>query len=559
MASIFPSNITHFAFKTATRGELKTLALLKYGLPDDYTVFHNVHWADEGETNTRFGEVDFVIVRAGKIIAIEQKNGTRMVETSSGLIIDYFNSSKNVGDQIRQSVENIRDKFKKLNNGIGLNLDYLIYTPDYRVQDVNSPTLDQSRIVHAGSKDTLPQRLIKLLSREKNKNNDEFDTILGFFRHEYHLVPDIHRTLETQDAHFIRTTGGVCEVLQNLKGNPLRLKVSGTAGCGKSIAAVALYTKALEDGKRPLLVCFNRTLADYIGKSVPPGGLVTTFNGLCDKFVTEQGHDLDFSKMSSNPDSWASVHDTVIGEEIPDNWLFDTVIVDEGQDFRQSWHDIVEIFQKEGGDFIWLEDQMQNLSDTEPVSLKNFVTYHEKNNYRSPVRIAQYIKRVLPFEFEIGNVHAGMSVAVHGYKKPDEQPEIVSRIIDRLVKRGFRLSEIVVISCRGIGSSSLAGVDNFGNHSVRKFTGDYNEDGEQVYQEGDVFYDSIYRFKGQEAPAVILCDVSPDEDKRERWEKILFCGMTRPSLRLEILADKSSPWYKTLHKYSSHGLEDSHG
>lgn len=412
MAAIFPSNVTHFAFKTATRVELKTLLMLKNWLPDDYTVFHNVHWTDEGEVNTRFGEVDFVVVRAGKVVVIEQKNGTKMMESTSGLPIHYFNSSKNVGDQIRQSVETIREKYKKLNEGIGLNLDYLIYTPDYRVENINSPTLDESRIAHAGSENTLPQRIVKLLGNRNNKNVD-LDRILGFFRHEFRFIPDIHRTLESQDAQFIRSTGGVCEVLQNLRGSPLRLKISGTAGCGKSIAAVALYEKSLVDGRRPLFVCFNRTLADHIGESVPSGGLVTTFYGLCEKFLSERGHKIDFSTKTTAPNFWTSLQDMVIGERIPDSWRFDTVIVDEGQDFRPGWHDIVEVFQKDGGDFIWLGDQMQNLTGAEPISLKNMVTYDATTNYRSPVRIAQYIGRVLPFEFEIGNVFAGMGVAVH--------------------------------------------------------------------------------------------------------------------------------------------------
>ena len=551
MAAIYPSNITHIAFKTATRGELQTLGLLRDTLPDDFTVFHNVHWADELEKNTRYGEVDFVIVRGGKAIAIEQKNGTNINEGSEDLYIQYFDSSKNVGDQIRRSVEAIRDKFKKQNGGLGVNLDYLIFTPDYRVKGISSPTLDESRIVHAGNKATLTQRITKLLPTGKGENSDDHDAIISFFRHEFHLVPDIHRTLETQESHFIRTTGGVCEVLQNLNGSPLRLKVSGTAGCGKSIAAVTLYAKALKDGKRPLFVCFNRTLADHIGETVPSGGLVTTFYGLCDRFVTERGHKIDFSNMFEDPKFWTLIQDTVIGEEVPDSWLFDTIIVDEGQDFRQGWFDIVEVFQKTDGDLIWLEDQMQNLSGSNPITLNNFVTYDAKTNFRSPVRIAQYIEKVLPFEFKIGNVYAGMSVAVHGFKKPEDQQKIIGLRIAHLIKSGFRPSDIVVITCRGIGSSSLANVDHFGDYSIRKFTGEYSQDGDQVYQGGQVLFDSIYRFKGQEAPAVILCDVSPVESNRERWERLLFCGMTRPTLRLEVVADKSSPWFESLRKSSS--------
>ena len=255
--------------------------------------------------------------------------------------------------------------------------------------------------------------------------------------------------------------------------------------------------------------------------------------------------------MFTDPDFWHQIQDILIGERIPSQWLFDTVIVDEGQDFQQGWLDIVEVFQKDDSDFIWLEDQLQNISSTEPTELKNIVTYEAKTNYRSPVAIAQYIEKVLPFNFDVGNVFAGMNVVVHGFKIPKDQASLIGGQIDRLLKKGFKLSDITVVTCRGISSSPLAEFSQFGNYSVKKFTGNYDSAGEQIYQDGDVVFDSIYRFKGQESPAIILCDVSPTEDKRDHWEKILFCGMTRPTLRLEMLVDQSSPWYETLRRSAS--------
>jgi hypothetical protein len=46
-----------------------------------------------------------------------------------------------------------------------------------------------------------------------------------------------------------------------------------------------------------------------------------------------------------------------------------------------------------------------------------------------------------------------------------------------------------------------------GQTSLRHFTGDYDLFGQPVYSQGDVLVESVYRFKGQAAPAVILAEI----------------------------------------------------
>lgn len=76
MAYIVPSDLTKLALSGAHKPELETLFLLKEKLPNDFTVFHGVHWSREYESWTQFGEIDFVILnRSGEVLFIEQKNG----------------------------------------------------------------------------------------------------------------------------------------------------------------------------------------------------------------------------------------------------------------------------------------------------------------------------------------------------------------------------------------------------------------------------------------------------------------------------------------------------
>ena len=50
------------------------------------------------------------------------------------------------------------------------------------------------------------------------------------------------------------------------------------------------------------------------------------------------------------------------------------------------------------------------------------------------------------------------------------------------------------------------------------------------------------RFKGQQADAVILTDVGPRESRLREDLAVLFCGMTRATVRLDLVCDNTNAW-----------------
>ena len=67
MAQVFPPEIQREALSEQVNLELDTLVRLQQELPDDYVVFHSVHWSMESARYNQFGEVDFVVInRAGR-------------------------------------------------------------------------------------------------------------------------------------------------------------------------------------------------------------------------------------------------------------------------------------------------------------------------------------------------------------------------------------------------------------------------------------------------------------------------------------------------------------
>ena len=59
--------------------------------------------------------------------------------------------------------------------------------------------------------------------------------------------------------------------------------------------------------------------------------------------------------------------------------------------------------------------------------------------------------------------------------------------------------------------------------------------------EGRLIFDSVRRVKGQEAPAIILVEVDPRPDRLAEDDLVLYCGMTRATVRLDMVVRADNP------------------
>jgi hypothetical protein len=541
MARLLPSDISELSLSLGETAELRTLHTLQSGLPPAYTVFHSVHWSRDAAYHTTFGEADFIIVnQSGEVVVVEQKSGA-LDETADGLIKRYSDGQKNVATQIHRTLDGIRDQFKR-QSGHNIVLDYLIYCPDHRLRDLNAVGLSASRIVDARDASRLTDRITSILA--PGSPTDHAKRVLRFFENKFYLVPDIHAHVAAGERAMVRLSGGLAETLSAIEMKPLRLRVRGTAGCGKSMVAGRFAERAAAAGKRVLLVCFNRPLAERLKMTVPQGAHVDTFYGLMDRFLKSHGHTLAYERMGE-PSFWEDVQERVIGETIGPEWKFDALIVDEGQDFEPQWSEILRLFLKPDADLLWLEDPDQairldriNNSSSEAAYEKlasNFIGFRAQANYRSPESIARYIQRVLPFDFLPSNPLPGLGVGVATYKEAGEQSKRVAAIVTDLVRTGFRHSDIVILSMRGLARATFAQEKRVGAFTLSRPTGGYDLLGNQLFENGQLRFDTVYRFKGQQAPAIILTDVDPNQDRPDHAERLLFTAMTRATVRLELV------------------------
>jgi hypothetical protein len=542
MARIYPNDVTRALLGGARRSEIDTLLTLQSRLSDDYAVFHSVHWTREFRGDTVYGEVDFAVVnRAGLVLIIEQKNGV-LENTEHGLVARYADGTKNVADQLHRALDSVRAKFAKQHpHEAKLHLEYLVYCPDFRLTSVNAAGLDAGRIVDARMRDRLAEWIEHTLGPGRPPEARRAELVEGFFRQRFDLAPDIHSHITSQERTFARQAGGFARVVDALDMAPFRLRINGVAGSGKTMVARHVFDATIAATRRPLFVCFNRPLSERVRVAVTEGGVVKTWYGLCAGLLRSRGHQLDFDGMRE-PGFWEGLTESVIGETIPDEWMFDTLVVDEGQDFEQLWADMLFMLLRPGGRMFWFEDPDQNVRQQPTVRLDRFVTYRARTNYRTPRSIATLIGQAFPdFDFETGSELPGLGVGVTTYDEEHDQVRIVARLVRDLLKQGFRFDDIVVLTTRHMTPrvdaplSILSSIDSVGNYRLRRFTAAYDLLGRQVVTEGQLTFDSVTRFKGQERPAVILIDVDPELHDPELYDRVLLSGMTRATVRLELV------------------------
>ena len=154
-------------------------------------------------------------------------------------------------------------------------------------------------------------------------------------------------------------TAEQCELLDLLREQK-RALIKGCAGSGKTVMAVKKARELAAEGKKVLLICFNRVLGQRLKETARemPGVTCDSYFRFCRSIIEEAG--FKFAVPSDEPEFWTRVPDMVMEalQVVPRK--YDAVIVDEGQDFIEQWVTIEEMLDRDGWFYIFYDPE-QNL------------------------------------------------------------------------------------------------------------------------------------------------------------------------------------------------------
>ena len=141
------------------------------------------------------------------------------------------------------------------------------------------------------------------------------------------------------------------------------------------------------------------------------------------------------------------------------------------------------------------------------------------------------------------SVYKGELPEFHVFNDDAELISATENAVASLLERGFKLADIAVISWRGLEKSKLLNVNHIGQFSTRHFTGQHTADSDPIWTEGDLLTESVYRFKGQSAPAVVFTEIDFSE-MTDKDRKKLFVGLTRAQMAVEmIMSPSAEAWF----------------
>lgn len=536
MPRIHPEGWRELSASGAQARKLDTLNELDNGLPADCVVYHGIHWTRAEHEQLLFGNVDFVVVGpSGRMLLIQQIGGF-LEETPEGLVKRHIRDRRNVSVELAHTADHLRARLASIFDGVEPVLDLLLYCPDCIVRQPGSAGIDPARIVDSGRRDQLAAIVRDLVVGNRENENAQSGVMARidrFFADELELAPDPSALVGQATLLYTQLAGGLAEWGRRIETTPHRLRITGTAGSGKTQLALAVLGDARAAGRRALYVCYNRPLADHIARIAPSEADVVTYHQLCDHLLTRAGQPPDFSQ----PGAFTKlVADFMALPLMP---CYDELIVDEAQDFTAEWHDsLLRLIPQEGRAW-WLEDPMQNLYDRPEVELPGWVRLTSECNFRSPSDIVALLNRMLaparPFTAGSPLSHSGVEVMVW-----EDEAEMMGRTrqaITRAIGLGFRREDIALVTFRGRENSCFTGLERLGQHRLCAFTGRYDLVGSPEYTRGDFLIDSVHRFKGQAAPCVIFTEID-FESLSERNRRKLFVGATRAGMKLMLVVSR---------------------
>lgn len=529
MALISPTYIPSIRTDAGWYREIDVLDRLKQSLPDDFEIFHSVSWHSIHQGHDRHGEIDVVVLGpTGNLLLIEVKAGDVILRDGEIFKL-YTGREHDVGRQCRVQFASMVNRLQEA--GLHPFVTNCLVLPDYKIQQSKVIAFPRDRIIDADDYDTLGTQVKAFLSSGQGDSN--VDACRRFLNNEFRVSTKLSVLRDQVQATTERLSDGLATWVPRIDAPSKTVRIQATAGSGKTQLAVRLLDDAAAQGKSALYVCFNRSLADFMGQVGSTKANIVNYHDMCVEHFRRYHSEPDFS----DPEVFQRIVETYRQDSESFSGRYDLVVIDEGQDFESGWVETLLPQLKDDGWLYLMEDPDQQLYEREGFDLPDAVVVRCFDNFRTPKAICQAIDAfsLASQPIQSRGFYVGDVPGFHVYQSESDLLHKTAAVIDGLLSRGYAIEDIVVLTGRGVKKSVVLKQDRIGAYSTRRFTGKYStKSGLPEWTEGDLLVESVYRYKGQSAPVVVMTEVDFAEISPLERRK-LFVGLTRATMTAEIV------------------------
>lgn len=314
------------------------------------------------------------------------------------------------------------------------------------------------------------------------------------------------------------------DVVIDLLSHYPRAFIIGGAGTGKTWIGIKKIKRCIAEGKRPLYLCYNRTLAERVQTHISSFDAdVYSIDDLASSLLGDSAKDAPVS------DGCKEYSDML--EQLPALRQYDLVVVDEAQDFTEDWAYCANLLVKDNGSLYVFYDESQNVfsrdfGDKFFIDGEPFVLRY---NIRNTSNIYQYtLDRTSLGTDTLVNQIEGVEPDERKINRKQAVISFIDSVINKLVNReGVSPEKITILSNRGLDQSVLSDVYYVGGYPLVSL---------ENKNDKSIAFSTVEAFKGLESDIVIFINHTyRGEPKTEEIKSIQYTALTRARFYLYVI------------------------
>ncbi|KQZ67142.1 MULTISPECIES: nuclease-related domain-containing DEAD/DEAH box helicase [unclassified Nocardioides] len=520
-----------------TTSEQQVWELLRDTLGDDDVLVANRRLTDE----TKDHEIDLLVLMPDLgALVLEIKGGSVWREDDKWWITRRGRTAEiHPVDQARGSKYSLRtyvERDPRWGSRQRIAWAHGVITPYTDIElDAEVPDLPHWALHGKAAMETLVERL-RINARDMQHGQrpptyDDIEAIVDILNGRLPTSYDVNADAEDRAATVDRLTqeqASILQVTRLLK----RVEVRGGAGSGKTVLALQ-QAKQLTRGRgdrkaqRVAVLCYSLGLAEHLKREVSTWNrkerpaFVGTFHDFGKQWGAPEGD-------RTNSDFWEVDLPQLMGdlaEGLDDGAKFDAIIVDEAQDFADTWwRPVLKALrdEEEGGLYVYSDENQRIFArfGRPPVQLVPLVLDHNLRNTR---QIHDSFGPLAPSRMYAsgGDGPDVRFVAASA----DDSIGTADDVVDQMLDEGWKPANIMLLTTGK-------------RHPIQVERTDFHDqDGywRSFWDPDEVFYGHVLGCKGLERKAVVLCVNEPEV--RERARERLYVGMSRATDALVVVGD----------------------
>lgn len=498
------------------------------GLDDSWLVVPGIQVVDDGQD----GEIDCVLVSFDHgMFTVEVKGGKVTLDGGS-----WRSHGRPIQDPVKQIVRNKHTLVKRLRK-LKIDLDgvfvqHVVALPDVADFPNSGAGVEcpREQILTGAELPHVQQVLAHLCRHHQPVPAEQISKILGALRPDVRDIQVDGRYVTGVSQRISRTAGEKLSFLLDADTNA-RVFVRGPAGTGKTYLAKRWAERALSRGESTLVVCYNRFLGWDLrrqlgtyrdGLANPPLLRVGSFHAVANEILGDHKPPMP----DGEPDQvwWDTAHRDALRDKIGEiTDRFDTIIVDEGQDFSQQWLDALRglLRDPEAGRFYIMADEAQAIFRTAQPVPPGFFVLPLSVNVRCTKEISQMLRSFGGADV-LDGAPPGPRIDVHTVSGGNERRKALTKIL-RKVREEMSIppSHVMVLVPHRKDRDDLLATE-------------LGEDLElclwEKRDESAIPCGTIQATKGLERTAVVLVDMDPSPD-----ETLAYIGASRAAAYLAVI------------------------